>query len=64
MTLTTIRRIIWQWQAWRARRRLARSIPGYAETAAEIAARRKCHRATRDVMQRQRELLHKTLRGA
>jgi len=51
ITPRMIRRILFAYDLWRARRKLSR-VPGYSDAAADLEARRRAHRQTRPALAR------------
>lgn len=57
------RRIIWSYQDWFRRRRLAKACPEHARLTAQRKAACKAHKATRDIERRQRAVMNGLLKG-
>lgn len=60
--IRTIRRITAWWHKRCAERRLA-EIPGWKKIEADLAERRRRHKATRDLIERRQEPIHQNMRG-
>lgn len=58
-----IRRIIWAYQDWMTRRKLAKACPQTAVLRRQREDARKKHRALRDIERRQRAIMNGLLEG-
>ena len=55
-------RIIWKWQDWTRRRRLARACPEHARLTAQRKEAQRQHKATRDIERRHRAVINGLLK--
>ena len=58
-----VRRIIWAYQDWMTRRKLAKSCPEIAALRQQRQTAQKKHRALRDIERRQRAIMNGLLEG-
>lgn len=58
-----LRKIVWGFQDFMRRRRLAKACPEHARLRAQREEARKRHKATRDIERRQRAVMNGLLKG-